>query len=271
MPAATKPAGPASPPGPEALRQQPQRAESVAPVPSRKSVALREESSTRARRVRHRTWLEVRSPHREPPVEPEAEDRDDDDDEEDPAPVARRQARGSASPKRRLLVVLCAVVVLAGLAYGAIRFLRPAAGDAPAATQGGLVATMCVACDTREDRRVQDIHELRCRTCGGKLGFAFHCNDCKKDFGSVPPEKVKTLGDLTAKPECAKCKSWNATALQPAAPAAAEPVKKAAPAAAEPAKKAAPAAAEPARKASSAPAKAAAKPSKPAKAATLDE
>jgi hypothetical protein len=261
---ATRALGAASP---EPARSSPTRADSAAPAARRKGAAQPDDLSTHTRRVRHRTWQEVRSPRREAPVEPDPKDSDEDDD----APAVRHAATRSANPKRRALLIALGVVVLSGVGYYGFRFLRPAADGEPTVTSGAAMALICAACDVREDRRVQNIHDLRCRQCGGALGFAFHCNDCKKDFALVPAEKVRTLAELSSKPECTKCKSWNCTLLPPAA----APAKAANPAPAKAAGKPPTPAAETAKKATPAPAEAPKKvaPAKPAKpeAAALDE
>ena len=181
--------------------------------------------------------------------------------EEDPAATTRRPAARAPNPRLRGLAVTLGVLVLAGLSFFGFRTLRSAREGSARGGADGATSLMCVACDAREARPVQNIHDLRCRLCGGKLGFAFHCNDCKKDFGAIPPENVKTLGDLKAKPECTQCKSWNTKALQPGEAAAPKKPAKASP---DPAKKPGSAAAAPAKKPGTTPAKA---PTKPAKAA----
>jgi hypothetical protein len=224
-PAATRPPVPASP---DLSRPQAARLDSAALAPAHGG-GSRPAAPSRSRRVRHRTWMEVRSPRREAPVE---EDPDDDS-----APPLRSPATRPMSSILRGLAILLGVLALAGLAYGGFRALRANPKDVGVPTPSGTVALMCMACDAREERPVQNIHDLRCRLCGGKLGFAFHCNDCKKDFGFIPTEKQRTLADLKAKPECRLCKSWNTKAMPPAVSATA---KKASPAPPETAKKASP-------------------------------
>jgi hypothetical protein len=229
-PTATKPPAPAA-----ASPRQPQvaRPDSAVPVPApaRSATPPPEEPPSRTRRVRHRTWREVHSPRREPMIDETSRGPDAGDDASESG--VRRLTLPAVKPRFRKLAIALGLLALAAFAFYGLRALRADPDEGVVVPAGDTVSLMCVACNAREERAVTNIHELRCRQCGDMLGFAFHCDDCKKDFAFDPPEKVKTLAGLKAKPECSHCKSWNTKALQPGE-AAAVPKAGSAPAAAVP-------------------------------------
>jgi hypothetical protein len=168
---------------------------------------------SRVRRVRHRTWEDVRQGRRGGPRNaPSATAAAEIDDED----IVVTETRGPAAGRRpvKLAIALAAVALAVG-AYHAIRILRASAGERDASSPGAVAEVLCTACGVREGRPVKDIHQALCRKCGGAMGFGYHCNDCKADFPFVPPKAVRALREVKTPPECPKCKSWNTAALPP--------------------------------------------------------
>jgi len=185
------------------------------------------ETQQRLRRVRHRTWNEVHMPRHlraRPPAEVEPEEPEELPEAEDEEAKPRAAEHGRKVDPKLLRVVLVLLVAAVPLfAFYGYRAYRSAKEDRANAAPKEVADVMCVLCGARESRPVTNIHGIRCRKCGGHVGFSFHCNDCKKDFAFVPPANVKTLSGLKTKPVCAACKSWNIKAIGPGATPAPAP------------------------------------------------
>jgi len=163
----------------------------------------------RNRRVRHRSWDDIQARPRSKGGTTEEPDRQtiSDDDIVVTGPAGSHSQRG----RLRLALILLGVAVAIAATYGVITLVRGGGGGPDASLIAGV---MCTGCGFQENRAVENIHELLCRKCGEKMGFAFRCNDCNKEFGHIPGENVKTIKQLKATPECAGCNSWNVSALK---------------------------------------------------------
>ncbi|OGV48686.1 MAG: hypothetical protein A2017_04240 [Lentisphaerae bacterium GWF2_44_16] len=80
--------------------------------------------------------------------------------------------------------------------------------------RGSEAMIMCVKCGKIDEQRVIDIHSNKCAKCGGKVGFAMVCEDCKKDFPFTEPEiKADNIEEYTRKYDelnkCPFCSSKN--------------------------------------------------------------
>jgi Zn finger protein HypA/HybF involved in hydrogenase expression len=76
-----------------------------------------------------------------------------------------------------------------------------------------MVTVTCKTCGKTEKRRVKDISQDRCSSCGGEVGFSVKCRKCGTVFARP---KVENSGSLSAKEldraqarkyQCPKCKS----------------------------------------------------------------
>jgi|GEM_PF-3143051 len=229
MEAAAKQATAAKPPpGPRTPTRQPEAASGAAQAPSdaRRAQAgpvvgpLEGEAAAapaaegRTRRVRHRTWNEIRQERRGGQRNPAPSAEIDDED----IVVTTTRAPAARARFAKLGAALLAVALAVGAYYG-VRAMREAAGGGEAVPAVALTELKCSACGAREGRPAVDIHAERCRQCGGTMGLAYRCNDCKTEFAFVPAQTVKRLRDIRNPPECPKCKSWNTTVVQPPATA----------------------------------------------------
>jgi CheY-like chemotaxis protein len=176
------------------------------------------EAEGRSRRIRHRTWAEVRQSRRGRPRPASPSGSPAEIDDEDIVVTETRERVWSARKPVRLAIALLAVALALG-AYHAVRAVRASWANRDATSPGTMAELMCTACGASESRSVQNIHQVLCRKCGGVMGFAYHCNDCKTDFAFVPRAAVKRLKEITSPPECRKCKSWNTKAIEPSAEA----------------------------------------------------
>lgn len=57
------------------------------------------------------------------------------------------------------------------------------------------VITLCTECGKYEERSYSgSVEKIRCSKCGGKVGEAWHCLDCHKDFPLVTASKIENSG-----------------------------------------------------------------------------
>ncbi len=134
----------------------------------------------------------------EPAAEPVAEAGESGVPVAAPATPQRERSRaarkGGKSYAGKILVALLVLLVVgAGLLFLASRVL--------------LSDTYCPQCGTYGEQVVWDIHRATCGSCGGHVGFACKCAECKHEFAFIPGLDVKTRFGATMAPPCPECGS----------------------------------------------------------------
>lgn len=84
------------------------------------------------------------------------------------------------------------------------------------------VVTLCFECSKYEKRALTiPIEKARCTQCGGRIGEAWRCLDCKKDFPFIMPkdtakqngDKFKSMNSVRKAYRCPHCNSENTESI----------------------------------------------------------
>ncbi|MFA6569294.1 MAG: protein kinase [Victivallales bacterium] len=116
--------------------------------------------------------------------------------------------------------VLLALGISAGLGFTAYKAFSHFYNKTPVVLPGAISVTICSKCSNIEERRIQDIKDITCSKCGGRLGYARECNECGHIFPYIPltiDELPKNKLDFAMKNEerrqCPDCKSFDSSVV----------------------------------------------------------
>ena len=133
------------------------------------------------------------------------------------------QQHKEGSKKKELLVkgwlrfclmgLICVFLAMI-ICFGIINVFSDVFIRQPAVQPGAPAATMCTKCKGKEIRSFQDINDIKCKTCSGRLGFTRQCNECGNIFPFVPlnleelpKDKFDFIKKTSKREACPKCKS----------------------------------------------------------------
>lgn len=115
----------------------------------------------------------------------------------------------------RISALLIVIVIICGYKIYAYRAAQLERNKLPG------VITLCLKCGNYDEREYRgSVEKLRCSKCGGKVGEAWHCLDCHKDFPLATSSKIensggkfKTMDKVRKAYSCPHCNSDNTEGL----------------------------------------------------------
>ncbi len=124
----------------------------------------------------------------------------------------------SAQKLASAATVLLAFCISVGVGFAAYKVFNHFIFKGPTVLVGAVNVTMCSKCGLIEERRSQDIKDIKCGKCGERLGYARTCNKCGRTYPYIPltieelPKNKAEYAKMNAeRQQCPICKSQSTT------------------------------------------------------------